>query len=54
MTVFTTRPDTIYGVTAIVIAPENTILDAYLSNPKKSELEAYRAQTASKTLIERQ
>lgn len=54
ITVFTTRPDTIYGVTAIVIAPENEILDIYMSEDKKAELAEYRRVTSLKTNIERQ
>lgn len=54
ITVFTTRPDTIYGVTAIVLAPENDIIDQYMTDEKKSELANYRKTTALKTNIERQ
>lgn len=43
--IFTTRPDTIYGVTAIVLAPENNSIDALLSSEKKAELEEYRKVT---------
>lgn len=54
ITVFTTRIDTIYGVTAIVLAPENEIIDQYMTDEKKSELAIYRKVTALKTNIERQ
>jgi leucyl-tRNA synthetase/ADP-ribose pyrophosphatase YjhB (NUDIX family) len=54
ITVFTTRIDTIYWVTAIVIAPENDIIDQYMTDAKKSELANYRKTTALKTNIERQ
>jgi leucyl-tRNA synthetase len=54
ITVFTTRIDTIYWVTAIVIAPENNIIDQYMTDEKKSELANYRKTTALKTNIERQ
>lgn len=54
ITVFTTRIDTIYGVTAVVLAPENEIIDQYMSDEKKSELANYRRTTALKTNIERQ
>jgi leucyl-tRNA synthetase len=33
ITVFTTRPDTIFGATFIVIAPEHSLVDAILKNP---------------------
>lgn len=52
--VFTTRIDTIYWVTAVVLAPENEIIDQYMSDEKKSELANYRRTTALKTNIERQ
>ncbi len=54
ITVFTTRPDTIYGVTAIVLAPENDIIDQYMTDENKLELANYRKTTALKTNIERQ
>lgn len=54
ITVFTTRPDTLYGVTALVLAPENQIIDYLLSEEKKKELEAFRAEVAKLTSIDRQ
>ena len=54
ITVFTTRPDTIYGVTAIVLAPENESIDSLLSAESKKQLEEYRKTTGKKTALERQ
>lgn len=54
ITVFTTRPDTIYGVTAIVLAPENETIDGLLSEENKKKLEEYRKATGKKTALERQ
>jgi leucyl-tRNA synthetase len=54
ITVFTTRPDTVYGVTAIVLAPEIEIIDNLMSDAKKQELSDYRKVTALKTAIDRQ
>ena len=54
ITCFTTRPDTIYGVTALVLAPENTLLDSLLNDNKRREVEEYRQKTLSKTAVQRQ
>jgi len=54
ITVFTTRPDTIYGVTAIVLAPENTIIDELLDGNHLEELDKYRQTTFAKTPVQRQ
>jgi leucyl-tRNA synthetase len=51
---FTTRPDTMYGVTAVVLAPENTILDAVLEKDATTVLDTYRRTTLAKTAVERQ
>ncbi|KKR09966.1 MAG: Leucine-tRNA ligase [Parcubacteria group bacterium GW2011_GWA2_39_18] len=52
--VFTTRPDTIFGVTYLVLAPENPLVDNLTTPNQKKEVEAYRKQTAAKSELERQ
>ena len=52
--VFTTRPDTIFGATYVVIAPEHALVDALLPLAlNQDDIEAYRKKTAQKTERER-
>ncbi len=52
--VFTTRPDTIFGATYVVIAPEHPLLDTLMPAVlNASEVEAYKAATEKKTERER-
>lgn len=54
LTVFTTRPDTIYGVTYMAIAPEHPLLDKYKEQISNyDEIIAYRKEAAKKTEFER-
>ena len=54
ITVFTTRPDTLFGATFMVLAPEHPLVDA-LTTPERQQVVArYRHQAASKKDIERQ
>ncbi len=52
--IFTTRPDTIYGVTYMVIAPEHPLADALISSDQKSAAEAYIAEAKLKSDLDRQ
>jgi len=52
--VFTTRPDTIFGVTFMVLAPESELTDVLTTTAQKEEMEAYKAETKKKTERERQ
>ncbi len=52
--VFTTRPDTIFGVTYLVLAPENPLVDILTVGNQKKEVESYKKQTASKSELDRQ
>ena len=51
--VFTTRPDTVYGVTFMVLAPEHPLVEKITSPKKKTEVEAYIARSMRQTEIER-
>lgn len=52
--IYTTRPDTMFGVTFMVIAPEHPILDKYREKIKNTDaLDAYREECAKKTEFER-
>ncbi|MDR0825843.1 MAG: leucine--tRNA ligase [Mycoplasmataceae bacterium] len=51
--VFTTRPDTIYGVTFLSVAPENPILKQIVTNDHKAEFNKYIEATKSKTELQR-
>lgn len=53
ITVFTTRPDTIYGVTYMVLAPEHKLVSKLTTTEQKSAVEKYIEDTAGKTEIER-
>jgi leucyl-tRNA synthetase len=53
ITVFTTRPDTLYGATYMVLAPENPLVDLLASEDQKQAVAAYREQVASKSDLER-
>lgn len=53
VTVFTTRPDTLFGATYLVLAPENPLVDQ-LVRGAEDEVADYRAQAAAKTEAERQ
>lgn len=54
LTIFTTRPDTIFWVTAVVLAPENTSFDHLLTPEKQQEVQAYRNSALAKTAVQRQ
>ena len=54
LTVYTTRPDTIYGVTYMAIAPEHPILEKYKDQIiNYDEILAYRKEASKKTEFER-
>jgi leucyl-tRNA synthetase len=54
ITVFTTRPDTLWGATFVVLAPEHPLVARVTSDAQRSEVEAYVAAAASKSEIDRQ
>src|SRR3954452_19297653 len=51
--VFTTRPDTIFGATFMVLTPEHPLVDAFTSPEQKAEVDAYRRMVAAKDLVSR-
>ena len=52
--VFTTRPDTIYGATFLVVAPEYPGLEYIITDDTREEVLAYKAAALKKSEIERQ
>lgn len=52
--VFTTRPDTVYGATFLVLAPEHPMVEVITTPEQKSAISEYRKQVAQKSEIARQ
>ena len=52
--VFTTRPDTIFGATFLVLAPEHPLVSKLVSDKTKQKVDQYREETLKKSEIERQ
>ncbi|WP_058301964.1 leucine--tRNA ligase [Gorillibacterium timonense] len=53
LTVFTTRPDTLYGATYCVLAPEHDYVDAITTPEQQASVELYRENAARKSDLER-
>ena len=53
VTVFTTRPDTLYGATSFVVAPESRLAADICAPDQRAAFEAYVEQTKRETEIER-
>jgi leucyl-tRNA synthetase len=52
--VFTTRVDTLFGVTYVVLAPENPLVDQLTTADNKAAVEAYKEEARKQSDIERQ
>jgi leucyl-tRNA synthetase len=51
--VFTTRPDTIFGATYMVLAPEHPVVDLTTTPARKKAVEEYRSESRLKSDLER-
>lgn len=51
--IFTTRPDTLFGCTYMVLAPEHPLVPALATDGQRDAVEAYRKRTAAKSDVER-
>ena len=51
--VYTTRPDTLFGATYMVVSPEHPLLDQLASDDTRDAIDAYRTQASMKSDLER-
>jgi leucyl-tRNA synthetase len=54
ISVFTTRPDTIFGATYMVLAPEHPLVGQITTEGRRAEVEEYQAKAARMDLVTRQ
>ncbi|MEI6228767.1 MAG: class I tRNA ligase family protein [Candidatus Saccharibacteria bacterium] len=53
LTVFTTRPDTLFGATFVVLAPEHELVNSLMTDETRDAVKEYVAEAARKSEIER-
>jgi leucyl-tRNA synthetase len=53
ITVFTTRPDTVFGATYMVLAPEHPLVDALTAVEQRAAVRTYQRQVAAKDIVAR-
>ncbi|MCF6408860.1 leucine--tRNA ligase [Pseudalkalibacillus salsuginis] len=53
VTVFTTRPDTLFGATYMVLAPEHTYVDEITTTGQRNAVEVYKKEIETKSDLER-
>ncbi|WP_209123936.1 leucine--tRNA ligase [Alkalihalobacillus sp. BA299] len=53
ITVFTTRPDTLFGATYMVLAPEHKLIEQITKKEQKEAIEGYKKKVATKSDLER-
>ena len=53
LVVFTTRPDTLFGATYCVVAPEHELVDVIVTDEQRDAVNAYREAAARKSDLER-
>jgi len=53
ITVFTTRPDTVFGATYMVLAPEHPLVDELTTSEQRHVVNDYRRQAGAKDLVSR-
>ncbi|MDA0370222.1 MAG: leucine--tRNA ligase [Actinomycetota bacterium] len=54
ITVFTTRPDTLFGATFMVLAPEHPLVERLTTEERRAEVDEYRSMAAATKDLERQ
>ncbi len=51
--VYTTRPDTLFGATYMVLAPEHPLVDAVATEDRRAAIDAYRTRAANQSELDR-